>query len=776
MDSIKEEKEEDAPHVAILRRVALFMDGMARAITLPFGPPLVHRLVSGNSDSDTSPWPTAAWFSFIVSIYIVGRWVGTSLAFRLEMEATPIFVARLGGILLSLHVFTYGAGLDSAQVLVAIRFLTAVTAGFLCGLTRSIRLPEDDRLSLSSDELDEDTLQATRRREGYIDIASGTAKIYLMGFTASIISGGLLFRKATKDSTFQTLTGASLYTWSPLFLISLAAATEASLRWIFDWSKRRASGCNHHDQVPLLQFSSDLESRLDDNENSLEQWSDNQSFKSVQLDMFHSPSRSRHGSYTSVDDFYDCRSVLSDGGSVDFTESRLDAGDSWVAKYVDGKCVYSDGSPAYVPAGDSSGTVPKNFMKFYGNNQAKALKAWRATQTWRKDQGVWNIHSKPNKWYYKVKEAYPHFVHGYSKAGYPVIYEQPGKMNLKSLFASGCQVPDMLRHYIFFMEFVSNRICTKPEIRRIIDQDGSPRCSSSWGTMVVLDIKGAGLGLLSGDVIKYLKEAGDTNSQHYPLSMKRAFVINAPFFVAGAWSGLKNSIVPASVQVDLLSESKYLNALREYIDDDQIPPEYGGSSPYKLGEHPYEVEFEKLASDNMKINEENVSGRATCVSPQPPRTTIRVDTDVERGYPLSSPPVSSSNSQFRRRLPSVDKVSRSVLRGSSHGSIKTIAGADVIFLVSVVHCIWSALQGAIETTIPLWMLSSSSLGGLGYSPSRSGITMFVSCLILLWVLRTRPSRLVSRIPCKAPLRALRIGAGSEAALLGILAFVAKSRE
>lgn len=774
MESIREEKDENPSHVAILRRVALFMDGMARAITLPFGPTLVHRLVSGNSDADTSPWPTAACFSLIVSIYIIGRWLGTTLAFRLEMDATPIFVARLGGILLSLHVFTYGAGLDSAQVLMAIRFLTAVTAGFLCGLTRSIRLPEDDRLSLSCDELDEDSLQATRRREGYIDIASGTAKIYLIGFTVSIISGGLLFRKATKDSTFQTLTGASLYTWSPLFLISLAAATEVTLRWVFSWSKGRTAG-NNHDQLPLLQFSPDLESRVEDHE-FMDQGSDHQSFKSLQLDMFHSPARSRHGSTTSMDDYYDCRSVLSDGEFIACADSRMDSYDAWVAKYVDGKCVYPDGSPAFVPAGDSIGMIPENFMKFYNNNQTKALKAWQATQSWRKDQGVWNIHSKPNKWFYKVKEAYPHFVHGYSKAGYPVIYEQPGKMNLKSLFASGCQVPDMVRHYIFFMEFVSNHICTKSEIQNIIGKDGTSHCSSSWGTMVVLDIKGAGLGLLSGDVIKYLKEAGDTNSQHYPLSMKRAFVVNSPFFIAGAWSGLKNSVVPASVQVDLLSESKYLNALREFIDDDQIPPEYGGSSPYKLGEHPYEVEFEKLASDSMKMSDEPASSRPPVASPQHPRTATRLDTDIERGFPLNSPPASTSNSQFRRRLPSIDRVSRSVLRGSSYGSIKAVAGADVIFLVSVIHCVWSALQGAIETTIPLWMLSSPALGGLGYSPSRSGITMFVSCLILLWVLRTRPSRLVSRIPCKAPLRALRIGAGSEAALLGLLAFVAKSRE
>jgi hypothetical protein len=106
----------------------------------------------------------------------------------------------------------------------------------------------------------------------------------------------------------------------------------------------------------------------------------------------------------------------------------------------------------------------------------------------------------PNRWFYKIKEAYPHFVHGNSKAGYPIIYEQLGRMNLKDLFRNGCEISDMVWHYTFFMEFVSNRICTRADVRSKLHPDSPQQGSSFWGTMVVMDVKGAGLTHLSGDV------------------------------------------------------------------------------------------------------------------------------------------------------------------------------------------------------------------------------------------------------------------------------------
>lgn len=176
-------------------------------------------------------------------------------------------------------------------------------------------------------------------------------------------------------------------------------------------------------------------------------------------------------------------------------------------------------------------------------------------------------------------------------------------MRLKELFRSGCQIDDMIFHYQFLMEFFSNIICKREEVRSLSSQCNSGDVSN-WGLMVVMDVQGFGLGNLSKDVLSYLKQAGEVNKSHYPLCTKRAFIVKTSVFLAGAWSGLKG-ILPDTVQVDILSESKYLNSLREFIDDDQIPPEYGGSSPYRLGSHPYELGLRQLVEERLSSNSDD---------------------------------------------------------------------------------------------------------------------------------------------------------------------------
>ena len=132
-------------------------------------------------------------------------------------------------------------------------------------------------------------------------------------------------------------------------------------------------------------------------------------------------------------------------------------------------------------------------------------------------------------------------------------------------------------------------------------------------------------------------------------------VVNAPFWLAGAWSGLKG-ILPDTVQVDLLSESKYPNALKEYIDEDQIPPEYGGTSPYKLGEHPYEMALQELAQDENRLKvssiEPNMPPTIITTSAVPASPSVHdkgADTSTPVKTPLRSRPL-------RRRVGSVGRV------------------------------------------------------------------------------------------------------------------------
>ena len=134
---------------ALLRPVALFLDGMSRAVILPFGPSLVYRLVTGNmtslgpngtklgSDCAQVAYPLA----IVVAAHLLGRSFGNSVALKHHQQphtpnsTLPKYVARLSGISIALHVFTLGAGLTSVLWLVMIRFLSATLVGVLCFIT-----------------------------------------------------------------------------------------------------------------------------------------------------------------------------------------------------------------------------------------------------------------------------------------------------------------------------------------------------------------------------------------------------------------------------------------------------------------------------------------------------------------------------------------------------------------------------------------------------------------------------------------------------------------
>jgi len=653
------------------------------------------------------------------------------------------------------------------------------------------------------------------------------AKTYVAGVLVSVFLSGVLFHYLAGLATGKHGYGYMAFvmalagnSWlAPLLIVGVALSLEALLRLIFSFGSADQNHSWPHQQqhqgfAPLnhgankgAETTMTLESAFPPS-------------PSVSTNADHQ-TRNRIESATSVDDFYDCRSVHSDmdmsshtvdlmGGSSNnnnknnnnnnavpkqqqtapsasaiATEHRTE-----ICQYKNRKCVYQDGSPSYVPQGDSIAIVPESYMEFYRNNAKAAKKAWEKSQSWRREKDVWRIHTLPNVWFPRIKQAYPHFLHGHSKAGYPIIYEQPGRMNLKELFRTGCKIHDMTFHYQFFMEYISNIVCTRGEIRALQGPNAPPPSCSSWGIMVVMDVKGAGLSHLSGDVVKYLKAAGDINSAHYPLSMKRAFLVNSPFWLAGAWSGIKG-ILPDSVQVDIRSETNYYDSLCKYIDPDQIPPEYGGSSPYSLGQHPYELGMAEFVKDACEQHEQN-GGNETSAALHPQQetvpsvvnapqstTTIAAGTsDAFMADPLqSSSPLKSRDRSHKNQ----QRTSRNNMDQSSNSGVEERPRdfVGVLRTVSCLHFISSAVQGSLEVLVPLWMLSPPFVGGLGFSPYRSCLLLLSTFFALLFLIRRIQSESISRIVIHTPLRAFRLGVGAQSLMLTLLAVVAspsKSRE
>ena len=529
------------------------------------------------------------------------------------------------------------------------------------------------------------------------------------------------------------------------------------------------------------------------------------------------PARVRSGSVSSAisarsDLFFDCMSEHSGEDMIEdeFVNdvqspiaSSSPASNDAVAMYRNGKVVYPNGEPSHVPPHHCRSMVPQSYIETFSSTDpthSKAKAKWEESQQWRQEQSVWRIHSTPHSHYGAIKRAYPHYVHGISKAGYVIVYEQPGKMELKGLFRSGCTVDDMIHHYVYLMEYIGNALSKDPQVieaRRHWCRENGKSELEHWGIMVVMDVSGAGPSMLSGDVLRYLKRAGDTNSAHYPSTIKRVFVVNSPFYLAGLFSGIRN-ILPESVHVELLGGSSQVQHLTEFIEMDQIPKEYGGTSRYSLGKHPFETGMLQLVEtsniDSMDeeaaktfARDSRVPGLVTIESASDSATTSAtpsVDGDDEDGklvvIPFGSP--SSQPVQRASRRASVESPYITNPAQSNHGikyqslnksaateSMKRKAAA-ITSLLSIINATSSCI---LECTVVLWMLSPRVVGGLRYGLALITLVIAAASLLLLWrcsvisppgMTLFGPARHNAKDKSSAfyPARRFRIGAGSAA--------------
>eukprot|EP00558_Chaetoceros_sp_UNC1202_P013812 CAMPEP_0197236062 /NCGR_PEP_ID=MMETSP1429-20130617/3328_1 /TAXON_ID=49237 /ORGANISM="Chaetoceros sp., Strain UNC1202" /LENGTH=444 /DNA_ID=CAMNT_0042694807 /DNA_START=60 /DNA_END=1394 /DNA_ORIENTATION=- len=241
--------------------------------------------------------------------------------------------------------------------------------------------------------------------------------------------------------------------------------------------------------------------------------------------------------------------------------------------------------------------------------------------------------------------------------------------------------------------------------------------------------------------------------------------------------------------------------MRKYIDDDQIPKEFGGSSPYALGEHPYEKDLGDLVESSINnvddgeddeyllgqpvytngfanINEQHKTQVETI--PQAPSQDDKMYNDLENGHHEIAQLMSSDSDelQFRTHRSALEPFydDSGYARRQSitlRYGCKTKYQTDeyVFMMISAIHCVWCAAQGSLETIVPVWLLSPVSFGGLGYEPRRSGLTLFIASMMVMMLLRSKVAKSFIVIPTNSPMRGYRIGVGSQVCLLLILPFV-----
>lgn len=95
--------------------------------------------------------------------------------------------------------------------------------------------------------------------------------------------------------------------------------------------------------------------------------------------------------------------------------------------------------------------------------------------------------------------------------------------------------------------------------------------------VIVFDLKGLSYSL-NTQAIGIFKRTIAIDQSFYPERLHLLVMINTPWFFQGIWALIKPFVDPVTVKKFLLLGADYIDTLRQYIIDDQIPPDFGGSA------------------------------------------------------------------------------------------------------------------------------------------------------------------------------------------------------
>lgn len=230
-------------------------------------------------------------------------------------------------------------------------------------------------------------------------------------------------------------------------------------------------------------------------------------------------------------------------------------------------------NPGVPPRPAQESDVPERFVRGCNGNTEEARQRWKVTLAWRAENNVDNILNEPQPDFKIIKQCYPHFFHGSSKAGHPVYYEQLGKINIARLRENGVTVERLLRYYVFLTEYLWNEIEPDPN-----------------GQLVtILDLEGVGLKDLGGEALDFMKQASKIVQEHYVERCHKMFLVNVPYVFSFIWKMVQPLINENTRRKITILSSDYTQ-IQNTIDSDQLPARYGGTSP-PLGDSPQEEAF-----------------------------------------------------------------------------------------------------------------------------------------------------------------------------------------
>jgi CRAL/TRIO domain len=116
---------------------------------------------------------------------------------------------------------------------------------------------------------------------------------------------------------------------------------------------------------------------------------------------------------------------------------------------------------------------------------------------------------------------------------------------------------------------------------------------------------GVTLRTLSGDVRKVIARITSVMQDHYPETLGKTCIINAPFYFQAVWALVKPLLQPRTVNKVTLLGTHYMDELTKFVDIGSIPEYMGGKCRNTLLDDPGPWNDPQVLSNLGMINEEN---------------------------------------------------------------------------------------------------------------------------------------------------------------------------
>lgn len=208
------------------------------------------------------------------------------------------------------------------------------------------------------------------------------------------------------------------------------------------------------------------------------------------------------------------------------------------------------------------------FLRMRDFNLFKAKEMFLNYLKWREDFGVDAI---PKELMFKeqaeVKKSYPHGYHGVDRYGRPVYIERLGRVDLNSLLQI-TTIERFVKYHVSEQEKTSNLrfpACSIAAKRHIAS------------TTSILDVNGVGVSNFSKPARYLFTEIQKIDSNYYPETLNRLFIINAGSGFRMLWKAIKTFLDARTIAKIQVLGNNYISNLLEVIDSSNLPTFLGGN-------------------------------------------------------------------------------------------------------------------------------------------------------------------------------------------------------